>query len=129
MDVIFLAGRLIVSAFYFYNALHHFRELNTMAGYAASKHVPFPKLAIAGSGLLLLIGGLSFLTGFLPQMGVLAVVLFFLPVTFMMHDFWAIQDPGAKAGQRVNFTKNMALMGSALMFLAIPTPWPLSLGF
>ena len=30
--------------------------------------------------------------------------------------------------EMVHFMKNMALLGSALMFLAIETPWPLSIG-
>jgi hypothetical protein len=34
----------------------------------------------------------------------------------------------AKMGDMVNFTKNVALLGSSLMFLAIPQPWPFSLG-
>jgi len=29
--------------------------------------------------------------------------------------------------EMVNFMKNLALMGAALMMLAIPQPWPLSL--
>jgi hypothetical protein len=34
-----------------------------------------------------------------------------------------------RMGEMVNFNKNLALAGSALMFLAIPQPWPLSLGW
>ena len=34
-----------------------------------------------------------------------------------------------KMGDMVNFTKNMALIGCALMFLAIPQPWPYSVGY
>lgn len=30
--------------------------------------------------------------------------------------------------QMVNFLKNIALMASAVMFLAIPQPWPKSVG-
>jgi uncharacterized membrane protein YphA (DoxX/SURF4 family) len=74
------------------------------------------------SGILLLIGGLSILTGFQPIIGVTALVLFFLPVTFTiaMHAFWTVQDQMARMGEMVNFTKNLTLKGSALMFLAIP---------
>lgn len=46
----------------------------------------------------------------------------------MMHRFWDVEDQAAKMGEMVNFTKNMALIGSALMFLAVPQPWPFSLG-
>jgi hypothetical protein len=45
----------------------------------------------------------------------------------MMHNFWAV-GPDEKAIQMINFTKNMALLGSALMFLKIGKPWPFSLG-
>jgi hypothetical protein len=31
--------------------------------------------------------------------------------------------------QQVNFLKNLALLGSTLMFLAIPRPWPYSANF
>ena len=36
---------------------------------------------------------------------------------FMMHAFWKVQDPMAKMSERVNFTKNMALLGAALILL------------
>jgi putative oxidoreductase len=58
---------------------------------------------------------------------VLALVVFFLPVTFWMHDFWNIADLQMRTVQMIQFLKNLALMGSALMFLAIPEPWEPSL--
>jgi len=128
MEIAFLIGRIIVGVYYLFNAASHFMQLEMMSGYAGSKGVPAPKSAVAGSGLLLLIGGLSILLGYQPLIGVIALVLFLLPVTFMMHNFWAIEDPQMKMSDMVNFMKNMALLGSALMFLAIPTPWPFSLG-
>ncbi len=128
MEILFLIGRIIVGVFYLFNALNHFTQVNMLTGYAQSKGVPAPKVAVLGSGLLLLIGGLSILLGYQPVIGVAAVVIFFLGVTFKMHNFWAIDDPQMKVMEMTNFMKNMALMGSALMFLAIPTPWPYSLG-
>jgi hypothetical protein len=41
-----------------------------------------------------------------------------------MHNFWAVGDE-MKMIELINFTKNMALMGSALLFLLIPQPWPM----
>jgi putative oxidoreductase len=128
MIVIFLIARLIVGIFYLYNSYHHFHDYRMMSGYAGSKGIKAPTLAILDSGVLLLIGGLSILTGFLPYIGVISLVVFFLPVSFRMHNFWAIENPIEKRNQRIHFMKNMALMGSALMFLSIPTPWPFSLG-
>lgn len=99
-----------------------------MTGYAASKGVPSPKLAVVATGVLLLLGGLSILLGYQPTIGVLLIVIFLVPVAFMMHKFWAVQDPQMKTAEMVNFMKNIALAASALMFLAIPQPWPFSLG-
>ncbi len=128
MEIAFLIGRIILGIYYLFNASNHFTQLNMMSGYASSKGVPVPKVAVIVSGLLLLVGGLSILTGFQPVIGVIALVIFFLPVTFMMHNFWAETDQMTKMMQMTQFVKNMGLMSSALMFLAIPQPWPFSLG-
>ncbi|WP_322808172.1 DoxX family protein [Thermanaerothrix sp.] len=124
MDVVFLVGRLIVGAYYLINAANHILQVKALSGYAQSKGVPTPRIAVLGSGVLLLVGGLSILTGYYPLIGILALVIFFLPVTFIMHAYWKIQDPMMRTIEMVNFMKNLALMGSALMFLAIPQPWP-----
>ena len=41
--------------------------------------------------------------------------------------FWNIADPAQRLGEVINFTKNAALMGAALMMLSLPRPWPYSL--
>lgn len=126
MEIAFLIGRIIVGVYFLFNAFSHFSQVKMMSGYAASKGVPAPQLAVIVTGLLLLVGGLSILTGYQPLIGVICLVIFFLGVTFMMHAFWKVEDPMARVGEMVNFMKNLALMGSALMFLAIPQPWPFS---
>jgi len=47
-----------------------------------------------------------------------ALVLFLLPVTYMMHAFRKIQDPMVKMGEMVNFMKNHALLGAVLILLS-----------
>jgi uncharacterized membrane protein YphA (DoxX/SURF4 family) len=127
MAIAFLIGRIILGVYYLYSAVHHFMGIKMMSVYAASKGVPAPKLAVGGSGLLLLLGSLSILLGYQPYIGAIMIVVFLVPVAFMMHNFWAVSDPQAKMGERINFMKDIALAASALMFLAIPTPWPFSL--
>lgn len=124
----FLVGRIIVGVYYTYSGLVHFIQLKGMAQYAASKGVILPELAVLFTGILLIVGGLTILLGFYPWVGVGALVVFFIPVTFIMHDFWNIQDPQMKMMQMINFTKNMGLMGSALIFLGVPEPWKFSIG-
>jgi putative oxidoreductase len=127
-NILFLAGRIIVGGFFLTNGFNHFTKLNMMAQYAKSKGTPAPALAVGGSGVLLLLGGASLLLGYHPTIGTALLVLFLLGVSFHMHNFWAVQDQQAKLGEMVNFLKNMAILGFLLMTIAIPRPWPMSLG-
>jgi len=118
MNIVFWIGRIIVGVYLLFNAFNHFSQLNMMSGYAQSKGVPAPKLAVLGSGVLLLIGGLSVLFWQYLFWGMIALALFLIPVTMMMHNFWTIEDQQAKMNEMVGFMKNMALLGFALIVLA-----------
>jgi uncharacterized membrane protein YphA (DoxX/SURF4 family) len=127
MDVLALIGRLIVGGYFLSAGVKHVLELDSMAGYAASKGVPLPGLAVIGSGLLLVAGGALILLGLKVRWGAWLVILFLIPTSFMMHAFWTVSDPQAAQGEMVNFTKNIALVGAALM-IAWVERWPYSLG-
>lgn len=122
-----IVGRILVGLFYLYPAYENVFMAGTKVGYAASKGLPMPQLLVPLSGVLLLLGGLSLLTGYQPKIGVAAIVLFFVPVTLMMHNFWAIEDSIMRMVEFHSFLANIGLGGSALMFLAIPEPWYASL--
>ncbi len=128
-EIIFLIGRIILGSYFLMNAINHFTKLEMLSGYAASKGVKPAKVAVLGTGFLLLIGGLGILLGVYIKLAVLALTLFFLPVSFMMHNFWKVQDPIARMSEMVNFTKNIALWAAILMLLQIPAPWPFSINF
>jgi uncharacterized membrane protein YphA (DoxX/SURF4 family) len=127
-DYILLLSRIILGFYFLFNGFNHFRSLNSMAGWVQSKNVPAHRLMVALTGILLLIGGLSILLGAYIEIGILALTLFFLPVTFVMHDFWRETDPQMKMMQMINFMKNLALWAAILALLFIPQPWPLSFG-
>jgi len=126
-NIAFLIGRVIVGSFFLMNGFNHFAQLNMLTGYAKSKSIPAPKLAVGGSGVLLFLGGLSLLLGYHPTIGAALLVIFLLSVSFGIHNFWTIQDQQAKMGEMTHFLKNMAILGLLLMTLAIPRPWLMSL--
>ena len=127
MEYLFLIGRVLFGGFFMMSGINHFRHVSGMAGYAASKGVLFPKIMVILSGLLILLGGFWIVTGIYVQVGVLEIALFLLPVSFVMHPFWKDTDPAARSMNEIQFKKNMALLGAALMLLMIPLPWVLSL--
>ena len=124
---LFLGGRILVGGYYLLSAFHHFSDTSTLARHAGAAGVPFPTAAVLVAGVLLLVAGLTFLLGVYPDAGVGALVLFLVPVTVMMHAFWADHSPATRQMDIINFSKNVGLLGSSLMFLAIPRPWPYSL--
>ena len=85
------------------------------------------KAAVIVSGLLLLFGGYTIITGVRVTAGIVALVLFFIPVTFTMHAFWK-EERQARMMERVQFMENLAILGAILMLLTIPIPWSMSLG-
>jgi putative oxidoreductase len=53
-------------------------------------------------------------------------VLFLVPVTFIMHNFWAAKDPMTAQTEMVSFLKNLSMLGGALL-IAYFGAGPLSL--
>jgi len=125
--ILFLAGRLLFGGLFVYNGVNHFRNYPAVRGYCAYKRIPRPGAATIVSGVWLLVAGSSVVVGLRPEAGLVLIVLFLLVVTPLIHDFWNAADPGQRLGDLVNFTKNAALLGAALMMLLLPRPWPYSL--
>jgi len=127
MAVLLLIGRIIFGVYFIYSGYNHFANLQTMSGYAKFKGVPMPQLAVGGTGVMLILGGASVLLGVLPVIGLLLVILFLVPTSLMMHNYWAIEDPDQRMGERIHFLKNFGLTGAALALMYGAAAWPLSL--
>jgi putative oxidoreductase len=119
MDVLVLIGRILFAAFFLGSAVGHLKQTKTMAEYAASRGAPSSVPVIRGSGLLLLIGGLSVLLGIWADLGALLLAVFLIPTALLMHAFWKESDAQARRMEMVQFQKDMALAGASLMLLAL----------
>ena len=125
-QIAFLIGRLMVGGMYLSAGVMNVIELDSKAGYTASKGVPDPKAWVILASVLLVVAGFSFITGLRPRLGISALVLFLIPVTLIMHNFWVF-DGMQRVSEMHSFLSNLALLGSGVMFLAIPQPWSFSL--
>jgi putative oxidoreductase len=128
MEIAFVIGRIVIGLYWLNGAIAHFTQAKSMVPYARMKGVPFAEIAVPATGVLLLVAALSILTGIYPVVAVAALAIFLVPVTVMMHNFWTVEDQAMKMNDTIMFTKNMALLGYTLVLLAIPLPWPFSLG-
>lgn len=119
MDVVALIGRILFAALFLGSAFGHLTQSEAMAGYAGAKGVPQPKLAVQGSGVLMLVGALMVLLGIWIDLGALLLVIFLVPTALLMHAFWKETDAQAKQNEMVQFQKDLALAGGALLILAL----------
>ncbi len=123
MNILFLIGRLIFGGYFVMNAWSHFKNAESMTGYAQFKGVPSPRVAVFVGGGLLLLGGLGVIFGIAPEASLALLIIFLVPVSLKMHAFWKETDPQKKMMERIQFMKNTALIGACLMLYAISTPW------
>jgi len=113
MRHVVLLGRICFAAIFIAAAPGHFKAQEI--AYAAQAGVPLASLAVPVSGLMALAGGLSIALGYRTKIGAWLLVLFLVPVTLTMHNFWAATDPTMAQLQMAMFMKNVGLLGGALL--------------
>jgi putative oxidoreductase len=118
-----LLGRVLVALIFITAAPRHFTHEGI--AHAADLGIPLANLLVPLSGILALTGALSVATGFHAKYGALALILFLVPVTLGMHQFWHILDPVQRHIQLAMFEKNISMIGAAV-FLAYHGPGPFS---
>lgn len=124
---VLLLARVLFGGVIVFNGINHFLNADEMAGYAQHKGLPAPNAAVLGSGGMLLLGGLSIVTGIFPILGAMAVALFLVAAAVTMHDFWAAPDDQQQQ-ELTHFLKNVALAGGALAFAVLGSSvWAFSL--
>jgi putative oxidoreductase len=113
MSYLVPVGRIFYSLIFLMTFYSHFSK-GTIE-YAASHGVPLAWIAVPLSGIIACLGGLSVAAGYKAKWGAWLVVLFLVPVTLTMHNFWAIADPMIAKMQEINFMKNLSMLGGALL--------------
>lgn len=108
-----LAGRVMYAVIFIVASLGHFSRAEI--DYAAQQGVPMAGLLVPVSGVIALAGGLSIFLGYRAKIGAWLLVLFLIPVTVMLHNFWAVKDPMMAQMQLAMFMKNISMMGAALL--------------
>jgi putative oxidoreductase len=108
-----LFGRQLFSIIFILSSATHFKP--TTVEYAAQHGVPLAGLLVPLAGIVVFVGGLSVLLGYQTRLGAWLLTFFLIPVTLVMHNFWAAPDASAFQVERALFLRNVALLGGALL--------------
>jgi putative oxidoreductase len=114
MDWVLLAARILFVAIFLPAALNHVRNRKMMAGYAASKGLPFAELAVVGTGVLLGFASVLVLLGAWVDLAGLLLAGFLIPTALMMHPFWKSTEQMERMMETIQFQKDVSLAGGAL---------------
>lgn len=125
-----LLGRVLFGGVLALMGANHFYDMENMTEYTASKGVPLPRLAVVAGGIMMVAGGLSVVFGVYPLVGASVLVVFLEGSTPVVHDFWNFDKGDDHLNyEMINFFKNIALLGAALVFVSLATEeWAYGVG-
>ena len=113
-----LLGRLFLSFIFFYEAYDSIKfgketkDLMTEYGLTWRQD-----LLLYGAIFCLILGGALILTGYRAKFGVFLLLAYWVPVTFIVHDFWNFPLEAQRI-EGIHFMKNIAITGGLLMVFA-----------
>ncbi len=117
-NLVDLIGRILLSFIFLYDAydsIFYFKATkDKMTFYGLTWN---QDLLLAGAIFLLLLGGLLVLFGYRARLGAVLLLLYWIPVTFIVHSFWNDPEPERRL-QAILFSKNLAIIGGLLMIWA-----------
>ena len=114
-DVLDLLARVCLAFIFLYEAydsIFYFQETKAkMISYGLSWN---PNFLLVAAIIILVLGGTLLLIGYRTSFGVFLLMLYWIPLTLVIHSFWNDPEP-EKRLQAILFMKNIAILGGLLM--------------
>ena len=74
-----------------------------------------PATLVRINGGVQVLAGLTLATGRVPRLSALALAASLAPTTYAGHAFWEEKDKATRSAQRIQFFKNVSMMGGLLL--------------
>ena len=118
-----LAGRALLALLFVPAGFGKIAGFAGTAGYIASKGVPLPEVSAAIAIAVELGLGLMLLVGLKARWAALGIAFFTAVITFIFHNFWAV-EAAQQMQQQQAFFKNIGVVGGLLLVAAFgPGAW------
>jgi putative oxidoreductase len=115
MEVVFLVGRILFGVLFIYSGFGHFAAAEMLQGVARQQGAPNPAVTVPLTGAVIIVSGIAVILGVFPDLAALLIAGFLFLTAFIIHAFWKIEDPGMRQMEQVQFFKDLALAGAALV--------------
>ncbi len=111
-------GRACLSGIFVIAGAEAFKAPGPRTGKAEGAGIPEPELAVKANGATMVIAGVMLALGIAPKVAAGLLIGTLIPTTLVGHAFWKEKTPQALAMQRVQFLKNLGLLGGLLWIIA-----------
>lgn len=116
-DILDLIARILMAFIFLYEAydsIFYFKATKVkMTGYGLTWN---QDMLLFGAIFLLTLGGILVLIGYRSNLGAILLLLYWIPVTFIVHSWWNDPVPEQRM-EAIMFMKNIAIAGGLLMVL------------
>lgn len=116
-DIIDLVGRIMLSFIFIYEAIDSILYFKKTKEMMTAYGLNFQQdMLLIGAIFLLLLGGTLVLLGYRTTFGASLILLYWIPVTFIIHSFWNDVEPTRRM-EAISFMKNIAIAGGLLIIM------------
>ncbi len=112
-------GRVLLSLIFLLSAANKLQGWQGTVQMLADKGLPAPDALLSVAVGLELVGGVMLVLGLYARWGAVALLAFIVPVSLIMHNFWALPEGEQRAGEMISFMKNFTITGGLLFVLAM----------
>ncbi len=113
-DIADLIARVLIACIFLYEAYDSIIFFNSTKVTMGEYNIYWSQdFLLIGAIFLLLMGGILVLIGYHPNFGAILLLLYWVPVTFIVYSFWN-DPPGVRRINSIMFMKNLAIMGGLL---------------
>jgi putative oxidoreductase len=124
MDLLRAIARPMLSGMFVYGGLDSMRAPHTkvpqaepvVARVAERLNLPGDTATwVRVNGVVQVLAGTALATGRLPRLAALTLAASLVPTTLAGHRFWDEAEDGARARQRIQFLKNLSMLGGLML--------------
>jgi putative oxidoreductase len=96
-----------------------------LTGMLTAKGLPAPDVLNMVAGAIELLGGIALIIGLKTRLVAGILIVFTIIATLLAHQYWMFTDPAIYNAQRINFYKNLAIIGG-ILYVFVRGAGPLS---
>jgi putative oxidoreductase len=111
-------GRILLALIFVASAVGKLQDWQGTLQMMTDRGLPMPDALLSIAVGLELVGGVLVILGLYARWGAVVLLLFLVPVSVIMHNFWAAPQEQMQV-QMINFMKNVSISGGLVFLLAM----------